>query len=146
MFCTKHFFSVPFRDSVLTKLLKNALGGNSKTIMVSLIAYCRKCERSQQQSSWPNGCLRMFGPIVKERSPLTNCHFEVKVCIGIFFGILTFKTILQLFVTFISRSTHTVFWLIVTKIFLYLWIPVLDCSLKSCWYQLWGDFVDATIW
>ena len=25
---------VPFRDSVLTKLLKNALGGNSKTIMV----------------------------------------------------------------------------------------------------------------
>ena len=27
--------SVPFRDSVLTKLLKNALGGNSKTIMVS---------------------------------------------------------------------------------------------------------------
>ena len=26
---------VPFRDSVLTKLLKNALGGNSKTIMVS---------------------------------------------------------------------------------------------------------------
>ena len=26
--------SVPFRDSVLTKLLKNALGGNSKTIMV----------------------------------------------------------------------------------------------------------------
>jgi len=29
------FFTVPFRDSVLTKLLKNALGGNSKTIMVS---------------------------------------------------------------------------------------------------------------
>ena len=27
-------FSVPYRDSVLTKLLKNALGGNSKTIMV----------------------------------------------------------------------------------------------------------------
>lgn len=27
---------VPFRDSVLTKLLKNALGGNSKTVMVSL--------------------------------------------------------------------------------------------------------------
>ena len=27
---------VPFRDSVLTKLLKNALGGNSKTIMVRL--------------------------------------------------------------------------------------------------------------
>ena len=25
---------VPFRDSVLTRLLKNALGGNSKTIMV----------------------------------------------------------------------------------------------------------------
>ena len=25
---------VPFRDSVLTKLLQNALGGNSKTIMV----------------------------------------------------------------------------------------------------------------
>jgi len=25
---------VPYRDSVLTKLLKNALGGNSKTIMV----------------------------------------------------------------------------------------------------------------
>ena len=27
---------VPFRDSVLTKLLKNALGGNSKTIMVRM--------------------------------------------------------------------------------------------------------------
>ena len=25
---------VPFRDSVLTKLLQNALGGNSKTVMV----------------------------------------------------------------------------------------------------------------
>ena len=32
-----HFISVPYRDSVLTKLLKNALGGNSKTIMVSLL-------------------------------------------------------------------------------------------------------------
>ena len=30
------YISVPFRDSVLTKLLKNALGGNSKTVMVSL--------------------------------------------------------------------------------------------------------------
>lgn len=28
---------VPFRDSVLTKLLKNALGGNSKTFMVRRI-------------------------------------------------------------------------------------------------------------
>ncbi|KAH9524310.1 Kinesin-like protein kif28p [Bulinus truncatus] len=29
---------VPFRDSVLTKLLKNALGGNSKTIMIAAIS------------------------------------------------------------------------------------------------------------
>lgn len=28
---------VPYRDSVLTKLLKNALGGNSKTIMVIIV-------------------------------------------------------------------------------------------------------------
>jgi hypothetical protein len=28
---------VPYRDSVLTKLLENALGGNSKTVMVILI-------------------------------------------------------------------------------------------------------------
>ena len=28
---------VPFRDSVLTKLLQNALGGNSKTVMVSSV-------------------------------------------------------------------------------------------------------------
>lgn len=27
---------IPFRDSSLTKLLKNALGGNSKTIMVQI--------------------------------------------------------------------------------------------------------------
>ena len=26
--------NIPFRDSTLTRLLKNALGGNSKTIMV----------------------------------------------------------------------------------------------------------------
>ena len=32
-------FVVPFRDSVLTKLLKNALGGNSKTIMVRTLLY-----------------------------------------------------------------------------------------------------------
>ena len=36
------FFTVPFRDSVLTKLLKNALGGNSKTIMVSPGSSCKK--------------------------------------------------------------------------------------------------------
>lgn len=30
---------VPYRDSVLTKLLKNALGGNSKTIMVNKLEY-----------------------------------------------------------------------------------------------------------
>ena len=35
------FFTVPFRDSVLTKLLKNALGGNSKTIMVSSGSSCK---------------------------------------------------------------------------------------------------------
>lgn len=35
----KYFFLVPFRDSVLTKLLKNALGGNSKTFMVRMSSY-----------------------------------------------------------------------------------------------------------
>merc|ERR1711931_606432 len=29
---------VPFRDSVLTKLLRNALGGNSKTIMIAALS------------------------------------------------------------------------------------------------------------
>ena len=29
---------VPYRDSVLTKLLKNALGGNSKTIMIAALS------------------------------------------------------------------------------------------------------------
>ena len=31
---------VPFRDSVLTKLLQNALGGNSKTVMVCSFWFC----------------------------------------------------------------------------------------------------------
>jgi kinesin family protein 1 len=30
---------VPYRDSVLTKLLENALGGNSKTVMVMLLKH-----------------------------------------------------------------------------------------------------------
>ena len=34
---------VPYRDSVLTKLLKNALGGNSKTIMVNTLEYNEFC-------------------------------------------------------------------------------------------------------
>ena len=29
---------VPYRDSVLTKLLQNALGGNSKTIMIAALS------------------------------------------------------------------------------------------------------------
>ena len=29
---------IPYRDSVLTKLLKNALGGNSKTIMIAALS------------------------------------------------------------------------------------------------------------
>ena len=33
----KKLICVPYRDSVLTKLLMNALGGNSRTIMVFLI-------------------------------------------------------------------------------------------------------------
>ena len=31
-------YLVPYRDSVLTKLLKNALGGNSKTIMIAALS------------------------------------------------------------------------------------------------------------
>ena len=31
---------IPYRDSALTKLLKSALGGNSKTVMVSRILFC----------------------------------------------------------------------------------------------------------
>lgn len=33
-----YLISVPYRDSVLTKLLKNALGGNSKTIMIAALS------------------------------------------------------------------------------------------------------------
>jgi len=29
---------IPYRDSVLTRLLKNALGGNSKTVMICAIS------------------------------------------------------------------------------------------------------------
>jgi hypothetical protein len=32
------FATVPFRDSVLTRLLMNALGGNSKTVMIATIS------------------------------------------------------------------------------------------------------------
>ena len=43
------FFTVPFRDSVLTKLLKNALGGNSKTIMVSFVSSCKNGSKDRGQ-------------------------------------------------------------------------------------------------
>jgi kinesin family protein 1 len=29
---------IPYRDSILTKLLMNALGGNSKTVMIAAIS------------------------------------------------------------------------------------------------------------
>jgi hypothetical protein len=35
---TKRKIVVPYRDSILTKLLQNALGGNSKTIMIAALS------------------------------------------------------------------------------------------------------------
>ena len=35
---------VPYRDSKLTFLLKNSLGGNSKTILIANIALAAKCQ------------------------------------------------------------------------------------------------------
>lgn len=40
---TKKGFFVPFRDSKLTRMLKDSLGGNSKTVMISTI-----CPSSKQ--------------------------------------------------------------------------------------------------
>jgi kinesin family protein 1 len=34
---------VPYRDSVLTKLLQNALGGNSRTVMIAAISPANIC-------------------------------------------------------------------------------------------------------
>lgn len=34
----KKVVHIPYRDSVLTKLLQSALGGNSRTVMVSNVA------------------------------------------------------------------------------------------------------------
>jgi len=42
--------NVPFRDSVLTRLLKNALGGNSKTVMVSIALALSAAELLLQMS------------------------------------------------------------------------------------------------
>ena len=51
MFTCSHVHAVPYRDSVLTMLLKNALDGNSKTIMVSLRLGVREYEHIGDHSS-----------------------------------------------------------------------------------------------
>lgn len=49
---------VPFRDSVLTSLLKNALGGNSKTVMVG----------TSGQGGWGGGRMESHGQCIADSS------------------------------------------------------------------------------
>ena len=50
--CFISFHTVPFRDSTLTRLLKNALGGNSKTIMVSSTYFLKPVPTFCKETSW----------------------------------------------------------------------------------------------
>lgn len=61
---------VPFRESILTRLLMNTLGGNSKTVMIATIS---PADISYDETL---STLR-YGMLCLNSIPNVTCHFKI---------------------------------------------------------------------
>ncbi|OON14670.1 kinesin motor domain protein [Opisthorchis viverrini] len=75
---------VPYRDSVLTKLLQNALGGNSKTIMIAAISPADiNYQESLSTLRYADRAKRIKNKAIVNEDPMEKLIRELKLLLSV---------------------------------------------------------------
>jgi len=78
---SKRKIVVPYRESVLTKLLQNALGGNSKTVMIAALSPADvNYDETLSTLRFADRVKRIKNTVVVNENPIEKLIRELKVC------------------------------------------------------------------